>query len=262
MTFVFDLVSDLHVKPEDDFNWEGQPTALYCIVAGDISDDRQTTLRTLRHLSQFYLGTFFIDGNEEHRRHYDSLGQSYDDLVEEIQKMPGVIYLHNNVVVVDGIAFVAANGWWCYNFNPELDTADALEWFCNYIGISQDAAIDVMSRGYHDAAYLKHTVAKLQRHPDIKKIVMITHTLPTTELSNHDNDLVNDLRYNCLGNNHLIESLKDDDANKIAMWCFGHYHMPIDREIDGVQFISNPRGRLGTPWSQDPYYPKRIEIGI
>lgn len=260
--FIFDLISDLHVTPDMEFNWEGQPTALYCLVVGDVARDRTTLLKTLRHLSQFYMGTFFIDGNDEHRDYYDVIGDSYDELVAEINKIPGVIYLHNNVVVIDGIAFVAANGWWTYNFNPYLNFDESMDWFCEYTGVSKDVAIELMVKGYHDAAYLCNTVDKLQRHPDVKSIVMISHTVPTAELTNHDTTLVDDLRYNCLGNNHLREALAHDTAGKIKMWCFGHYHYAIDRDIDGIQYISNPRGRPGSPWCNDPYYPKRIEIAI
>jgi hypothetical protein len=47
MQFAIDLISDLHVETWDSFDWEGQPTAPYCIVAGDVSRDWEQVRDTL-----------------------------------------------------------------------------------------------------------------------------------------------------------------------------------------------------------------------
>ena len=52
-TIGFDLISDLNLSPEDSFNWEGKATSLYCIIAGNISEDLRTIKQTLSHLSKF-----------------------------------------------------------------------------------------------------------------------------------------------------------------------------------------------------------------
>lgn len=260
MNFSFDFISDLHVRPDEDFDWSGQQTSLYCVVAGDVARDRETLLRTLRNLSSCYLGTFYIDGNAEHRNYLSDLDSSYQDLANEIQKIPGIIYLFNNVVVVDGIAFIACNGWWSYNFDPNLNTDECIDWYCNYTHCTKDEAISIIDRAYSDAAYIAASISKLQRHPDVKSIVVISHTLPAPFLVSHDIELVGHPRFNSLGNHHLHTALTTDSESKVITWCFGHYHRAIDREIAGVQFISNPRGRINTPWCQNPYYPKRIEV--
>jgi hypothetical protein len=53
MTFAFDLISDLHVETWDSFNWTGQPTSPYCVVAGDVSRDHVQVAQTLEHLNEF-----------------------------------------------------------------------------------------------------------------------------------------------------------------------------------------------------------------
>lgn len=262
MEFAFDLISDLHVEPDEEFNWSGQQTALYCVVAGDVARDRETVLSTLRHISSCYLGTLYIDGNDEHRDHLNDLDDSYQELVEEIKKIPGVIYLQNNVVIIDGIAFVGTNGWWCYNFDPQLDFDNSVNWFCEYADVNQIVALDIATRAYQDAAYVTNSVTRLQKHPDVKAIVLVTHTVPAPWLTSHDTELRSYYRYNGVGNQHMMAALNRDPENKIKMWCFGHYHRPIDRDEGDIQFISNPRGRPSTPWCQNPYYPKRIEINL
>ena len=68
MTFAFDLISDLHVETWDTFDWTGQATSPYCVVAGDVARDRQRLLDVLTHLGQCYPGgVFYVDGNEEHK---------------------------------------------------------------------------------------------------------------------------------------------------------------------------------------------------
>lgn len=260
MNFAFDIISDLHIQPDEDFNWSGQQTSLYCVVAGDVAQDRETLLRTLRHISSCYLGTLYVDGNEEHRDYLDDLDSSYDSLAQELQKIPSLIYLHNNVVVIDGVAFVGVNGWWNFHYDTSLDLTESVEWYCQYVNVDHRVAYQTAEKAYGDAAYLTNTISRLQRHPDVRSIVVISHTVPDAELTNHDADLASQLRYNCVGNPHLIRCREHDTANKIIMWCFGHYHRVIDREIDGVQFVSNPRGRANTPWCQSPYYARRLEI--
>jgi hypothetical protein len=69
MKFAFDLISDLHVETWDSFDWTGQATSPYCVVAGDVARDRQLLLAdVLKHLGECYPGgVFYIDGNDEHR---------------------------------------------------------------------------------------------------------------------------------------------------------------------------------------------------
>jgi len=112
-----------------------------------------------------------------------------------------------------------------------------------------------------DAGFLCRTVEKLQRHPDIKKIVVISHFVPDVNLINHDMQLVNQpSRLNTSGNSLLTRCLEEDHEKKIDTWCFGHYHSDVDSVINDVRFVNNCRGRGGTNWCKPVYYPKRIEI--
>jgi hypothetical protein len=107
MQFSFDLISDLHVETWPEFNWKDQATSPFCIVAGDIAKDRQVLYDTLRHLSESYQAVFYIDGNDEHINFMSDLGGSYSHLTDMIGKMNNVVYLQDNVVVIDGVSIVA-----------------------------------------------------------------------------------------------------------------------------------------------------------
>jgi len=258
----FDLISDIHRETWDNFDWEGQPTSQYCIVAGDVARDRTLVLDTLEQLSKVYLGVFYVDGNDEHKNYAEDLTTSYNELAELIAPMENVIYLHDNVVVMNGIAILATNGWWSYDFDPSLDLEQSVTWVQHKDKISQMAAIGINATAYRDAGYLANSVAKLQTYQDVKSIIIVTHTVPTPEIIKHDLQLVDSWRFNSMGNSRIQDAIKEDCENKIKLWCFGHYHRPVDTVIDGIRYVSNPRGRGDTEFSQPTYYPKRITVTV
>ena len=95
MAFAFDLISDLHVLPEDDFSWEGQATSLIAIVAGDVSKDRATTVAVLKEIASKYRQVFYLDGNTEHRYFLDDIPASIEDLENELNVIENLVYLNN-----------------------------------------------------------------------------------------------------------------------------------------------------------------------
>jgi len=271
MQLTFDLISDLHLETWDhDFDWQGQATSPICIIAGDIDSNRDAVVEKLRHISQCYQMTFFIDGNDEHKFFMNNLPNSYRDLVQRLHGVKNLCFLHDSVVILNGVAFLATNGWFGFDFNPDIDSQYSTDqWATSLREWSSDPDINVpldpdpetvISMSRSDVMYLKKSVQRLQRHRDVKKIVIVTHTVPRSDLINHDIDLVGNWRYNVLGNSLMQEVLDLDTENKIHTWCFGHYHGSVDRIIDGVRYVNNCRGRQDTQYHQTTYFPKRIVV--
>jgi len=260
MTFSFDLISDLHVDTWNTFDWTDQATSPYCVVAGDIGRDPAQVEDTLRHLSQCYQGVFYIDGNDEHRFQLDNLDQSYSDIECAVSAIPNVVYMQNNVVVINGVALLATNGWWTYDFDPTVRADETQTWLQDRYGIDNESAQAIASRAYHDAAYLMHSVRRLQTHQEVKAIALITHTVPAAWIIDHDIDLDSEYRFNTMGNTHIDCALDEDTEHKIRVWCFGHYHKGVDRDRDGIRYVNNCRGRGDTEWRQTAYYPKKITV--
>ena len=173
MTFAFDLISDLHIETWSNFDWTGQATSPYCVVAGDIGRDPATVEDTLRHLSQCYRGIFYIDGNDEHRFQLDNLDQSYADIEAVIAPMANVVYMQGNVVVINGVALLATNGWWTYDFDPTIRSDETQTWLQDRYGINAESAENISTRAIHDAAYLMKSVRRLQTHQEVKAIALI-----------------------------------------------------------------------------------------
>ena len=119
MKIGFDVISDLNLDAEDEFNWEGKPTSLYLIVAGNISDNLRVVHQTLLHLSRFYQGVFYISGSLEHDSMH-SVKHRHEELARLCKTMSNVAYLHKHVVIINGVAILGCNGW--YGNKIELDT--------------------------------------------------------------------------------------------------------------------------------------------
>jgi UDP-2,3-diacylglucosamine pyrophosphatase LpxH len=263
MSISFDLISDLHVDTwEHEFDWTGCATSPYCIVAGDVSKNRQQMVQVLRHLGQCYQAVFYIDGNDEHVENLEHLSPSYASLARQIQKIPNVVYLQDNVVVVDGVAVVGTNGWWGYDLDLSIDPVSVASWWQDKAQVSDSAVKAVAKMATTDATYLVSSIRRLQSHQDVKKIVVVTHTVPLSELIEHDIELEGTMRFNCMGNAYMQQVLMADHMDKIHTWCFGHYHGSIDQIRHGVRFVNNCRGRGNTPWNQYVYHPRRIVVDL
>ena len=263
MTFSFDLISDLHIETWDSFDWAGQATSPYCVVAGDVARNRERLLETLEHLGRCYPGgVFYVDGNEEHKDYLDDLGASYRDLAKDIGSIKNVVYMQDNVIIVNGVALLGTNAWWTYDFDSNISVDSSIQHIQDHFGIDNSAATNIMGVAYNDAAYMINSVGKLQTHMEVGAIVLVSHTVPAPWIIAHDPDLVNTWRFNGMGNSHITRAIDEDTENKIHTWCFGHYHRPVDQNLGGIRYVSNPQGRGNTDWCQRAYYPRRIEINF
>jgi len=230
MNIGFDVISDLNLDPEESFNWEGKATSLYCIIAGNISDDLRTIHQTLLHLSRLYQGVFYTAGSLEYEGAVN-IPERTNDLSKICKTIRNVAYLHNHVVILDGIAIVGTNGW----YNPTFD---------NIIPSAEELDIE----RYEDIGYLGSTLERLQLHLDVKKIIIVSHSVPGEELffGEEPDDI------------HTIAPLKlaliKDSEGKVTNWIYGSYNKTVDIVLDNVNYINN------SYYKRKPYWAKRIEI--
>jgi predicted phosphohydrolase len=158
-----------------------------------------------------------------------------DEIVDDLQKIcagiHNVVYLHNNVVVVDGIALVGINGWY-KNFLSNDITED----------------FQIKCNRYEDINYLEKTVEKLQLHNDVRKIIVITNCVPSSSLYFGEMPPDDDIP--------ITYILEKDTENKITHWVFGTYKKEVDTIKDNVNYINNGK------FDRNPYYAKRIAINL
>lgn len=229
MLIGFDIIGDLNLEDGNTFDYEGKQTSLYCIVTGNISKSRLIAFKTLKHLSEIYQGVFFIDSGLE-IGDIENRNEAISEMFKIAKLLKNVVYLHNNVAVIDGIGLLGCNGWYG---NMECNTA----------------IDDLRSGMYHheDVTYLCKSVEKLTIHKDIKKVIVISGSVPFAELYNGEApsnlDAVN-----------LVQCRHWDTEGKISTWVFSGYNKMVDTIVDGVRYVNNPK--IGN----QPYWAKRIDV--
>jgi len=230
-TIGFDLISDLNLSPDDSFNWEGKATSLYCIIAGNISEDLRTIKQTLSHLSKFYQGIFYTLGSLEYHNTGD-VAKRTEEIHKVCRNIRNLALMHHHVVVIDGIAVIGANGWYG-NTVYEDATASIIEVHRN-----------------EDILYLKNTIERLQKHLDVKKIVVVSNSVPSIDLYFGEHPDTLDTQLN------LSISLLADTESKVSHWLYGTYKKVVDTNINDINYINN------SSFKRNPYWAKRIEVTI
>lgn len=227
----FDIISDLFLNPNDSFNWENKATSLYCIVAGNVSHDLRTLLQVLAHLSKCYQGVFYVPGILEYQTS-DNLIARTAEIAAICSHVPNVVMLHQHVIIIDGVAVLGVNGW---SSAGSLDTIEGM--------------INTAAR-YEDHRYLNATLEKLQRHLDVKKIIVVTSAVPKEELYYGEEPAI---VYDQIP---LCNVLHVDTEHKVKYWVFGTYSKSVDTTSNDINYLNNPY--LG----KKPYWPKRLTVTV
>lgn len=227
----FDVISDLYLEPNQTFSWHNKQTSLYCIVAGNISSDLKTVIQVLIHLSTLYQGVFFVPGRLEYMD-CDNIVKRTDELHAISKGIPNICMLHQNVIVIDGVAILGSNGW------SDIEN-----------NLTPNNIIMTAAR-YEDYIYLNKILAKLQRHLDVKKIILVTNAVPDEKLyfGEKPDNLSEQVPLNTI--------LNADTENKVTTWVFGTYKKNVDVTIDNINYVNNPYNDMG------PYWPKRLTITV
>jgi Icc-related predicted phosphoesterase len=257
----FDLISDLHNNfwPSNSrINWEGIGTSLVAVVLGDINSDVEDTYRTVVDISKYYKYVIFVDGNHEHNNQCNF--QEHNRLIKsKFSKYQNIQYLNRSAIVIDNVAFMGVNGWWTFDFmEPEISRDDAYLYFVNNSIYSEPFLHEVFDTARQDAMISCEIMTKLTVDPAIREIVMLTHTAPHKKFADV---LINQhpVHFTRCGSSFLPEVLRYDTNKKLKAWCFGHVHQDFDEVIDGIRYVSHPRGRQDDSPQNLFYYPKMID---
>ena len=159
----FDLISDLHNNfwPETSrLNWEGLGTSLVAVVLGDVNFDVEDTYKTIVDISKYYKFVIFIDGNHEHNNQ-PNIQEHNSFMRQRFKKYQNIQYLNRNAVVIDGVAFVGANGWWTFDFmEPDISKEQVYEYFLNNNIYSETFMYEL----YNTAQRSEEHTSELQSH--------------------------------------------------------------------------------------------------
>lgn len=227
----FDIISDLNLSADQSFNWENKATSLHCIVAGNISKDVRTVTQVLVHLSNLYQSVFYVTGTLEYEN-CTSIPRRIKELNLICENIPNVCLLYKQVAVINGIAIIGSNGW-------------------NDAGImTQIGVLYKTAARQDDHTYLAKSINKLQKHIDIKNIVIVTNAVPSDDLYFGEKPDVE------IEQTPLCEVLEADLERKVTHWVFGSYKKSVDAYLNGINYINNPYQ------PNTPYWAKRMTISL
>lgn len=230
MNLSFDLISDLNLTTGDKFVWEGKVTSLFCVIPGNISSDISIVKKTLTYLAELYQGVFYIDGATEHESIF---GRS--ERIAQIEKIckhiNNTVYLHDNVIIVNGIAILGINGW----YGNYTKTTGALD------------SVRLESFRQDDMVYLHESIKRMQLHPEVENILILSASVPSKELYFGEHTAINDSMSPTV-------SLIGDTEKKVSHWVFGGSNKKVDITINDINYLANPRS------TSEPYWAKCITI--
>lgn len=224
------ILSDLHCEFADFV-----PPDLACdvvVLAGDI----HVKSKGAKWASEsFSAPVLYVLGNHEH--YSGNLDRTYSKLVASADKHVHV--LENEVWEHAGVQFLCATGWTSFDSTGD---AVAASW-CARDRMNDFRAIrvgdqfrrlrpdDLVARNRQTRDWL---AAQLSQ-PFNGKRVVVTHHSPLMQFVTEQD--VNPHMRAAYGN--AWDSLLSFD---IDLWIFGHTHCAVDEYVDGVRFVSNPRG--------------------
>lgn len=227
----FDIISDLNLSSEENFNWANKVTSLYCIIAGNISSDIVKVSKVLTHLSRLYQGVFYIPGTLEYEE-TTSISGRLKELSRMCEGIPGVCLLYQQVAFISGVAVVGVNGW---------EEREDFSIHNIYKATARNG----------DFSYLAKSISKLQKHLDVKEIIVVSNAVPREELYFGQKPTTRPL-----DSTPLSDALQTDLERKTTHWVYGSNEISTDTYLDTIHYISNPYTR------PSPYWAKRITISL
>jgi len=255
-----DIVSDLHIdywsdELKDNIKFNCSITKNYplkwedknifnkiLIVAGDISDNLDLSVKELDKISKYYDRVLFVDGNHEHLHIYPNL-HSIDDIYDKINSLDNhkIKYLPKETFKLGRTAFIGCCGWWNYENKKPTETEKHIKYFKkNFPELKAEDNFRNIENIYYKSVEEYNSLTKrlteLEKDKNITEIIIVTHTLPRTFFSQGH-----------IGTefNTEFKNINKKNYPKLTKWIFGHTHAIYETKIleSGIQFISNPRGR-------------------
>lgn len=213
------IISDLHLDHNDSYDFKkilSNPELDCLIIAGDISQDKDTLLELMSDLEEINKLTLVVLGNHDY---YNSLrvSDTIEQYQKEFQRFKNVKFLNNSGYILDDYKICGTTGWYPGSFNHNTAYPD-------FRAIS---LFEFNRQLHYNKAY------NFLYSNQSENTIFVTHHVPYDFLI--DSELLLDER-------SRFYLMKLPKILKCKMWIFGHSHMTMDREINRIRYVNNPFG--------------------
>lgn len=247
------LFSDLHLEFDDTFKIKNLKPNQIVVLAGDIHV-KTRGLPWIKAILELGNQVVFVAGNHEffktsmHKviRAYENLALEYDNFH----------FLNDSSVIINDVEFLGGTLWTSMdNENEEVFIplgekrfdrySKTGVWDYRYIYLKREEpngknifnvlkTKDTVSFHKKTVKYLKSRAGK---HP---VQFVVTHHAPHEIFLNDKRDRNNEFaKFSYYSELHYL-------AKKFSYWASGHTHKKVDQVIDGVRYLSEPRGYMKT----------------
>lgn len=223
------------------------------ILAGDIGDPKtKKYYNFLDSCSKIYKDVIFITGNHEYYNNTNKTPftiEEIDNLIRSYKKSDSydnIHFLNKNKITIDGVTFLGTTLWTKIDKKYEKNIQESITDFHTILMKSKNGKfnnfnINDWNNIHNDQLeWLKKSVEEASSD---EKIVVITHHLPTQNLSHEKYKIYE--KYNSAFYTDLSKS--NIFNNKIKYWFCGHTHtkMSWTDPVSNINFHTNPLGYAG-----------------
>lgn len=226
------VFSDLHLEFETSVikkcvNICAANKTKYTILAGDITNfkKRESILTQLvSEIKPYTERIIYVLGNHEYyepgNKNTHEIKSEYSVLCDKL----GITLLEDSSLETEDFVFYGATMWTKPSIETFLRTNDhySFESHQDIINIHEESVFQLS--GF------------LAKYRSTKKLVVITHHLPSFKLIDKEYECYKDLNTGFASElDHLIR-------DPVYYWIYGHTHKPNNIMMNGVQLICNPHG--------------------
>jgi hypothetical protein len=253
------LLSDIHLEADPDFEPEPAPDADLLVLAGDVGSYQRRRDGTVMDepdwgLRRFAAGRWpvpvlYVPGNHE----YDAIDvdAAHAALRDSCLRL-GITWLERECVVIDGVRFVGTTLWSDYDALADAGRRRAGESLLSHRLRQRDKAfraanfyLEKMNARRHgrlfDAEAMRELALECQAWlrtalaaPFDGPTVVVTHFAPTLHSV--------DPRYGLTPGTAGFCNALDELLPLADLWLHGHLHCPIDVRVGRCRIVANPLG--------------------
>ncbi|CAN7215852.1 metallophosphoesterase [Phyllobacterium sp. LjRoot231] len=233
------IISDLHLEFDNVALPPHVPDADVCVAAGDVHRGFKKAIGWLGTHIAPRMPVVYVGGNHEFYR--GSIVDGLEEAKELASQYPGVHFLENNLVEIDGVRFVGATLWTDFRIqgHQELAMLYARNHMKDYRAIfwrkkpfirltpSDTVRVHSQSKSFLSAALATTFDGKT---------VVVTHHLP--HMLSVPQRFQSDLLSAAFASD-LSELIEESGPE---LWVHGHTHNSCDYRVGDTRIICNPKG--------------------
>lgn len=231
------ILSDLHLEYADLRQSLRIPAADVCVMAGDLCRAPANGVHWLAKHVAPSMPCVYVAGNHEFYK--GSIREGIEDGFRAAEAFPGVHFLENTSVVIDGVRFLGATLWTDYRIegHPQIAMHHARARMNDYTQIARQR--NPWQRFVPEAAYRMHQQSRTFLNTALKdsaSTVVVTHHLP------HALSIPPRFKGDLLNGAYASDLTQLVESGRPALWVHGHTHDSCDYSIKETRVVCNPRG--------------------